>query len=125
MVLCVFLVLRKHSALRAAHQCKGSVLKHVARQSEKKGVVGVVYALKIGYQDHHGVAHEFTTSSASNPPSAKVGSSVTVFHHTDGSSADVLIFQELYLGYWIWFCIGVWIVGCIAGPYLLPRIYAR
>ena len=118
--LCVVLVIRKHFALRKAEQFEGSVINHVARRGSKGGTT---YALTIAYNDRNGEPHEFTTRSGSNPPSRDIGAKVTVFHHANGAKPDILVFQELYLGYWIWFCFAACIAGCLAGSHLISRLY--
>jgi hypothetical protein len=122
LVFCVHLVLRKHRALRGAEQCQGSVIAHVRRTG---GRGGPSYALKIGYRDKQSISHDFTTRNASNPPSRAVGAKVTVFHYPDGSAPDVLVFEDLYLWYWIWFCLGAFALGCLVAPRVLNILYLR
>jgi hypothetical protein len=122
LVLCVHLVVRKHRALRGAQQCAGSVIAHVRRVGGKGGPT---FALKVDYKDKAGVNHDFTTRNASNPPSRTIGEKVTVFHYPDGSAPDVLVFEDLYLWYWMWFCLGVCAAGCIVAPRVLDFVYLR
>ena len=121
---CMIMVLRKHSAVRSAHQYEGRVVEHELRESTgKKGRRRTTYTLKISYQDEEGTRHEFSTRTASNPPSREIGDTVTVFHHPDGSDPDILVFTELYLGYWLWFCFGICCAGCVLGPRVIEWVY--
>lgn len=116
---CLALIIRKHVALRRADQYQGTVVSHVERGKNDSS-----YALKIAYEDRDGIAHEYTTLSSSSPPARNIGAPVTVFHHRDGSR-DVLVFQHLYFGYWLWLCLATFITGCVFGSSILSRIYLR
>jgi Protein of unknown function (DUF3592) len=115
---CIFLVVRKHIALTRAVQYEGRVVAHEARSS-------TTYALKIQYTDADNHTHRFVSTSSSYPPSRNVGDRVTVFHHVDGSSPDILVFEDLFLLYWIWISFGIAVAGCMLIPYLLEAIYLR
>lgn len=118
---CVYLMVKKHFALREAEQCAGFVTGHEARRGSKGGNV---YALKIEYKDAAGVVHKFSTSSASNPPARKIGTEVVVFHHATGRP-DVMVFEHLFLGYWLWLSIGLTVLGCFVLPPILQMIYVK
>jgi len=122
LVLCIVLVIRKHSALRGAQQCEGIVIGHDPRSGNQDGTT---YALKIAYKDQNGGFHSFTTKSSSNPPSKPIGQKLIVFHYSDGTPADVLVFQHLFLGYWIWLCLGICVSGCFLAPRILDWLYVR
>jgi len=122
LVFCIFLVIRKHEALLRAQQCEGSVIGYAARRGTKGGTT---YALKINYHDDQGRAHDFTTKTSSKPPARTIGEKVIVFHYPDGSPPSVLLFGELYLGYWIWFCVGICAAGCLVAPRILNFLYVR
>ena len=119
---CVYLAMRKHASLKGAEQCRGVVIGHVARTGSKGRTV---YALEVEYTDRTGATRHFVTDNASSPPERAVGDEVVVFAHPDKSKPDILVFEELFLGYWIWFCVGVLAAGCLAAPTVLRLIYLK
>ena len=119
---CLYLAIRKHTALKSAEQYTGRVISHVTSRGSKGKTL---YKLQIEYTDGNGALNHFTTSSASSPASRDVGDEVTVFKHADGSRADVLVFEELYFGYWLWFCIAMCVAGCFAAPAVLRLVYMK
>jgi hypothetical protein len=122
LIACVILVLRKHAHLRAADRFGGSVVNLVPRRGSKGGTV---YALEVTYRDGGGTEQRFVTGMASQPAARQVGEKVVVLAHRDGSKPDLAIFQMLYLGYWIWFCVGIGAIGCLLGPTLVEALYAQ
>jgi hypothetical protein len=121
LVLCIYLVLRKHLSLRDADRFPGTVSKLVPRTGRK----GTTYALEVSYRDGGGNEKLFVTGMASRPALRQVGDRVTVLAHRDGSKPDLLIFQLLYLGYWLWFCAGICAIGFLLGPPLVEALYAQ
>ena len=119
---CVYLALRKHASLRSAEQYQGTVTGHVARRGSKGRRV---YALQVEYRNRMGAIRRFESTNASSPAARPIGAEVTVFEHPNGASQDLLLFSELYLGYWIWFCAGLCVAGCLAAPVLLRLIYVK
>jgi hypothetical protein len=119
---CIHQVMRKHAILKNSAQFPGSVVGHVGRSG---GRGGRVYALEVEYRNGNGTAKRFVTSSAGNPPARAVGDKVVVFEHRDGGAPDVLLFEELYVVYWLWFCCGIAAVGCLVAPALLRLIYLK
>ena len=85
---------------------------------------GTVYALEVAYRDGGGAEQRFVTGMPSRPAVRQVGDKVLVLSHRDGSKPDLAIFQLLYLGYWIWFCVGMGAIGCLLGPALVEALYA-
>lgn len=122
LVPCIYLAFKKHLALKNAEQCQGKVISHIPSRSSKGRTN---YKLQIEYTDRAGAINHFTTSSASSPPSRDVGDEVVVFKHASGSAPDVLVFEELYLGYWMWFCVALCVVGCFAAPMVLRFVYMK
>jgi hypothetical protein len=120
LIACVYLVLRKHAALKRAEQFDGVVVEHVARRGSKGGRT---YALAIEFRDHRGTPSRLVTSTSSNPASREIGEHVVVFKHSEGGRPEVLIFQELYLFYWIWFCLALCVAGTFAAPRVLDWLY--
>jgi len=116
---CIFLIVRKHIALTRAVQYEGRVVAY------EHGSGSGTYALKIRYIDGDNQTHKFVSRSASYPPSRNIGDRVTVFHHLDGSTPDILVFEDLFLVYWIWILVGIAATGCMLIPYLLEAVYRR
>ena len=119
---CVYLTVRKHVSLGSAEQFRGTVTRHVARRGSKGRTV---YALEVEYRNQIGTIRRFESRNASSPAERPIGAEVAVFEHPDGASQDLLVFSELYLGYWIWFCVGLFVAGCLAAPMLLRLIYVK
>ncbi len=117
---CVYLVLKKHASLKSSTQHEGKVIDYVRRPGSRGGSV---FALKVEYRDGQGVVRHFVAGGASNPPARAINDPVTVFEHPDGSDPDLLVFENLYLLYWIWFCLGVAAAGCLAAPAILRLLY--
>ena len=122
LVPCLYLAFKKHIALKNAEQCQGRVIDLIPTRGSKGSTN---YKMQIEYTDRTGAINHFTTTSASNPPSRDRGEEVLVFKHADGSAPDVLVFQDLYLGYWLWFCVGLCVVGCFAAPLVLRLVYPK
>lgn len=118
---CAFLFVRKHVALKRAELCKGVVLAHEPRSESD----GTTYALRVEYRHPHSGAHSFVTGSSSNPPACAIGEKVTVFHHSAGRQPDILVFSHLFLGYWIWFCISVCVIGCLCASSVIESFYVK
>jgi len=122
LVFCVYLMGRKHIALQKARQYEGTVIGYESRPGNK----GTTYSLKVEYQDSESQRHTFIARGSSNPPARAVGAKVTVFQHaTPGVTPDILVFEDLYLGYWIWLCLGVCVAGCLVSPFVLKWLYLR
>lgn len=100
---CIFLIVRKHIALTHAEQYEGRVVGYEVRRGSRGSRT---YALKIEYIDADNQTHTFVSKSASYPASRNIGDHVTVFHYLDGSTPDILVFQDLFLIYWLWMCVG-------------------
>jgi hypothetical protein len=122
LIACIVLVLRKHAYLRTADRFTGNVANLVPRRGNKGGTV---YALEVVYRDGGGAEQRFVTGAASRPAARQVGDKVVVLAHRDGSKPDLVIFQLLYLGYWIWFCAGIGAIGCLLGPALVEALYGQ
>jgi hypothetical protein len=116
---CAYLVFRKHAVLRAADRYPGSVCNLVARRGSKGGAL---FALEVAYRDGGGTEQRFVTGMASRPAMRQVGDKVTVLAHRDGSKPDLLAFELLYLGYWLWFCAGICAIGYLLGPALVEAL---
>lgn len=119
---CVYYVLKKHTDLKSAEQLEGTVIGH----EERKGSKGsLTYALMIEYQDNLAHNHQFTTGASTNPPARKIGEKVTVFHHGEHAKPDIMVFEYLFFGYWIWFCAALAILGCFILPTFLRVVYLK
>jgi hypothetical protein len=118
---CIYFMVRKHSELKNSDQFEGSVIGYEASRGSK----GTTYALKIQYKDQNSNTQEFTASGGSSPPSRPIGATVRVFQHRDGSKPDILVFESVYLGLWIWFCVGLCVSGCLIAPYFLSTVYTK
>jgi len=117
---CVFLVVRKHSALKTAVRFDGEVVGYVSG-----GGKGRTKRLKVVYLDEMGKRRTFDDPGiASDPPSRPIGAKVTVLRQADGTH-EVLLFQSLYLGYWIWFCFAACFMGLWVLPFAVERIYGK
>ena len=123
LIFCIHFILKKHRELKNSDQFTGSVIGY--ERHNRSGRRGSTYALKIEYKNTNSISQVFIAAGASSPPALPLGAKVRVFQHRDGSNPDVLIFQSVYLGLWIWFCIGVCVLGCLCAPYLLNVIYGK
>ena len=118
LIFCVYLIVRKHQALKNSEQFAGTVVGHA-----RSGSKGSTYALTVEYRDGNSVNHVFTAPGSSNPPARPIGAKVVVFEHRDGSTPDVLVFESVYLGLWIWLCVGLSVLGCFLAPLVLNFLY--
>ncbi|AFY37698.1 hypothetical protein Lepto7376_1346 [[Leptolyngbya] sp. PCC 7376] len=118
---CIPHVVKKHNALRTAAQYDGIVVGH----KEHRDNNGISYALEVEYQGADFKTHTFVNHPATNPPAKVIGDRVRIFDHGDGKRLEVLAFQTMYLGYWIWFCISFCAFGCFIAPTLMELIYLK
>lgn len=116
----MYLTWRKHALLRSAQKYNGVVTDYVIGRGTKGRTN---YALQITYTNNKGIEKRFVTSATSSSPECAIGESVAVFEKIDGTEPDVLIFAYLYLHYWIWFCAGITVLGCLLAPGLLRNLY--
>ncbi|NJN74873.1 MAG: hypothetical protein HC799_19875 [Limnothrix sp. RL_2_0] len=118
---CVPLIVKKHLALTTAAQYDGVVIGHKPYSAND----GLTYALEIEYQGADFRTHTFENRPASNPPARKIGDRVRVFDLGDEKPPQVLAFQTMYCGYWIWFCFSFCALGCFVAPTLMRLIYIK
>jgi hypothetical protein len=121
LVFCIHFIIRKHKALKNSDQFEGTVIGYEPHRGSK----GTTYALRIEYRDQQSRAQVFTASGASSPPARPIGAKVLVFQHRDGGRPDILVFESVYLGLWIWFCFGMCVIGCLMAPYVLDAVYKK
>lgn len=122
LIFCLYFIFKKHEALRNSDQYEGTVVGLEPRTGSKGERT---YALRVEYADRNDMTHTFVTSGASSPPARPVGAKVRVFQHRDGSKPDILVFESVYLGFWIWFCVGIAVTGCLVAPFVLKAIYEK
>ncbi|MGB2926659.1 MAG: hypothetical protein WBB82_15270 [Limnothrix sp.] len=121
MLLCLPLVAKKHNALKTATQYDGIVIGHKAHSDND----GTAYSLEVEYQGADFRKHIFVNSASSNPPARAIGDPVRVFDHGDNKTPEVLAFQTIYVGYWIWFCCSLAVLGCFVAPTFMRMIYLK
>ena len=119
---CVCLALRKHISLTRARQYDGMVTGHVTSRGTKGRTN---YALQITYRDSRGNEQQFVTSATSSSPECAVGEKIVVFEHAAGGEPEIMLFNYLYLHYWLWFCAGIAALGCLVAPSLLRSLYCK
>lgn len=118
---CVYFIYKKHLTLKNSDRFEGRVVGY----ESVRGTKGVTYALRVEYQDADYANHTFTASGATSPPAKPIGAKVVVFQPRDASDPNILVFESLYLGLWIWFCLGICVFGCVFAPYILNLVYLK
>jgi hypothetical protein len=118
---CVYLMVRKHQELKNSDQFEGTVIGHVPHSGGKS----TTYGLKVQYLNQNETLTEFEASVASSPPARPIGAKVIVFQHRSGSAPDILVFESVYLLYWIWFCVGLCVAGCFLAPWVMNLLYRK
>jgi hypothetical protein len=118
---CLFLLVRRHVTLRHSEIYNGTVVAHEVRNDRDSPY----FALRVEYRDSQSQVHGFTTESAMNPPARKVGDGVMVFHYSDGSRPDIMVFEHLFLGYWTWLCACICVIGWLCAPAVMRALYHK
>jgi hypothetical protein len=121
MLLGFYFAARKHFVLKDAKQVEGRVIGHVSESIGRSKS----YKLKVEYFDSTGHRHEFITTQATGPAAKAIGESVLAFIPENGENPDVLVFELLYLKYFIGITLGGFALVCLLSPYLLRAIYTK
>ena len=117
----LYFAIRKHIAISQADQFPGKVIGHESRSSSRS----TSYALKIKYKNLDGIQKEFITKQATGPAAKNIGETVIVLAPKDGGTPDVLVFELLYLKYFIGITIGFFSLICFLSPTLLKVVYQK
>lgn len=120
----LYLTWRKHHMLLTGHLASGEVTELIPHRGSKGGTN---YSLRVAYTQADGEKNEFTTSFSSNPPMHQLNEKIRVIYYDNGTSPDILAFQDLYLFPWVLCCAGVFILmlclGLAYGPSLIDSTY--
>jgi len=119
LVLCVYLMRQTHRFITAAQQLSGTVVSY----KEKVGRKHNTYALNVEYRDQSGEKHSLTSGSYSSIPSKEIGDQVIVLKRKCDSQVKLLLFEETFMLYWIWLCVGVGTEGVLFGQNLIEWLY--
>ena len=112
---------RKHVQLRNSDQFDGRVIGHVPKHIGGRQY----YALKVEYLDFKGQRQEFVTTQTGKPASRNIREPVRVFVPKNGANPDVLVFELVYLKYFIGITLGTFALVCFLSPYILRAIYIK
>lgn len=120
LVPCIYLMFRMHLFITAAQQMPGKVVSY-RESSVDEGTI--MYDLNVEYWDQYGGKHTLTSRSSSNPPAKNIGDPVIVLKSWDGAEAKLFIFEDTYMPYVIWLCIGIAVSGFFFGQDLMEWLY--
>lgn len=115
---CLYLMFQVHSRIKMTQKLHGTVVSYSESRGSKK-----TYALNVAYQDQSGETRTLTGSVSSSHPPKKIGDAVIVLQSKDGSEIKIFLFDELFLWYWIWLCIGITVGGFLFGQNVLEWYY--
>ncbi len=99
---CFYLMFQKHLSVKTAQKLCGTV---VGYKEETDSNGGRMYNLIVEYSDHVWMKPKIISKISSSACMRKIGDQVIVLSYPDSTEKE--LFEERYIGYYVWICIGI------------------